>query len=292
MQLETSMKTTDSDVILYETPAPKIARIILNRPKSANAQNTEVLYALNDAFDRAAHDDEISVIILAANGKHFSAGHDLAEPDYKSNIRKYRTVAPICGFGCAGAEGQMAREEEIFLGFSERWRNIPKPTIAAVQGKCIGGGLMLAWPCDIIIASDDATFADPTVSFGVAGHEYFSHVWEVGARKAKEMLFTSDQFTAEEALRLGMVNRVVPRAELDEATLTLARKIAEKPFFALKLAKKAVNASVDAQGRAVAMQNAFHLHQLSHAHNLKQFDMLFDPSALPEATRKAMAKNE
>ncbi len=149
---------------------------------------------------------------------------------------------------------------------------------------------MLAWPCDIIIASDDAVFSDPTVSFGVSGHEYFVHAWGLGARKAKELLFTSDQFSAQEAHRLGMVNQVVPRSELADVALAMAVKIAQKPRFALKLAKKAVNGALDAQGRGVAMQNAFHLHQLSHAHNLKQFDMLLDPSALPEATRRAMGK--
>ncbi|MBN9003556.1 MAG: enoyl-CoA hydratase, partial [Rhizobiales bacterium] len=274
---------------IYDVPEPGIARITLNKPNMANAQDTALLYELNDAFDHAAHDDDIRVIILAANGKHFSAGHDLSETDGHGAMRAHETVAPVCGFGCAGAEAQMAREEEIYLGFSDRWRNIPKPTIAAVQGKCIAGGLMLAWPCDIIIAADDAAFADPTVSFGVCGHEYFTHVWEVGIRKAKEMLFTSDEIKADDALWLGMVNQVVPRAELMDATLAMARKIVVKSRFALKLTKLAVNGVQDAQGRQVALRNAFHLHQLAHTHNLKVFDMLLDPSGLPEATRKAMA---
>jgi enoyl-CoA hydratase len=275
--------------LIYDVPEPAIARITLNKPNMANAQDTALLYELNDAFDHAAHDDDIRVIILAANGKHFSAGHDLSETDGHGAMRTHETVAPVCGFGCAGAEAQMAREEEIYLGFSDRWRNIPKPTIAAVQGKCIAGGLMLAWPCDIIIAADDAAFADPTVSFGVCGHEYFTHVWEVGIRKAKEMLFTSDEIKADDALRLGMVNQVVPRAELMNATLAMARKIAAKSRFALKLTKLAANGVQDAQGRQVALRNAFHLHQLAHTHNLKVFDMLLDPSGLPEATRRAMA---
>jgi len=275
--------------LIYDVPEPGIARITLNKPNMANAQDTALLYELNDAFDHAAHDDDIRVIILAANGKHFSAGHDLSETDGPGTLRKQKTVAPVCGFGCAGAEAPMAREEEIYLGFSDRWRNIPKPTIAAVQGKCIAGGLMLAWPCDIIIAADDAAFADPTVSFGVCGHEYFTHVWEVGIRKAKEMLFTSDEIKADDALRLGMVNQVVPRAELMNATLAMARKIAAKSRFALKLTKLAANGVQDAQGRQVALRNAFHLHQLAHTHNLKVFDMLLDPSGLPEATRKALA---
>ena len=277
------------ETLIYEIPEPHIARIRLNRAERANAQDTKLLYELNAAFDKAAHDDDVRVIILAAEGKHFSAGHDLAEADKDGAMRQHQTVGTMCGFGCAGAEAQMAREEEIYTGFCERWRNIPKPTIAAVQGKCIAGGLMLAWPCDLIIASDDAAFADPTVSLGVCGAEYFTHVWEVGIRKAKEMLFTSDEIKAADALALGMVNKVVPRAELQEAALAMARKIAMKTRFALKLTKLAVNGVQDAQGRAVAMSNAFHLHQLAHTHNLKVHDMPIDPTGLPEATRKAMA---
>lgn len=279
---------TDSTFILYETPEDGIARIVLNRPETANAQDTQFLYELNDAFDRAAQDENIRVIILAANGKHFSSGHDLGETDAQANMHDHDTVGTMCGFTCDGAEAQMSREEEIYVGFSERWRNIPKPTIAAVQGKCIAGGLMLAWPCDLIIATDDASFTDPTVSFGVGGVEYFTHLWEVGARKAKEMLFTSDSLSADDAFRLGMVNKVVPREELEEASLVMARKIATKSRFALKLTKKAINASQDAQGRDLAMQNAFHLHQLAHTHWLKLYDLLLDPTGLPEATQKAM----
>jgi enoyl-CoA hydratase len=280
--------STVESYILYEVRADNIALITLNRPATANAQDTKFLYELNDAFDRAAHDDAIKVIVLASNGKNFSSGHDLRENEYRENVLRYRTVAPLCGFASAGAEGLMAREEEIYLGFCERWRNIPKPTIVAVQGKCIGGGLMLVWPCDIIIAGEDASFADPTLSFGVPGHEFFMHVWELGARKAKEFLFTSGSLTASEAYSLGMVNKVVPPALLLEESLAMAGRIAAKPAFALKLAKKAVNACVDAQGRETAMQNAFHLHQLSHAHNLERFGVPLDPTGLPESTRKAM----
>ncbi|MFT4099522.1 MAG: enoyl-CoA hydratase [Burkholderiaceae bacterium] len=277
------------ETILYDVPEDGIARIRLNRPDRANAQDTQLLYELNDAFDQAARDPDIRVIILAAEGKHFSAGHDLSELDSAGAMKRFRTVGPICGFGCAGAEAQMSREEEIYLGFSERWRNIPKPTIAAVQGKCIAGGLMLAWPCDLIVASDDAAFADPVVSFGIGGIEWFHHLQEVGARKAKEMLFTSDAVSAAEALALGMVNKVVPRDQLEQATMEMARKIAAKSRFALKLTKLAINGAQDAGGRELAMKNAFHLHQLAHTHNLKVFGMLMDPTGLPEATRKAMA---
>lgn len=228
--------------LVYETPAPHVARIVLNRPETRNAQDTRLLYELNDAFDTAAQDDDVKVIVLAANGPHFSAGHDLREQNKYENMREFRTVGTWCGFTCAGAEAQMAREREIYLGFCERWRNIPKPTIAAVHGKCVAGGLMLIWPCDIIIASDDAEFCDPVVSFGIGGVEFFAHPWELGPRKAKEMLFTSDWLSAEEARQLGMVNQIVPRDRLADAALAMAAKITKKSLFALKLTKEAVNA--------------------------------------------------
>lgn len=252
--------------IRYEEPETGIVRIVLARPETRNSQDTALLYELNDAFDRAAQNDSVKVIILAADGPHFSSGHDLRER-LDGAMDGYSTVGTWCGFGCAGAEAQMAREKEIYLGFSERWRNIPKPTIAEVQGKVIAGGLMLVWPCDIVIAAENALFVDNTVAMGVAGAEFFNHPYEVGVRKAKEMLFTSDSLSAAEAHRLGMVNHVVPLDDLPDFTMALARRIAEQPLFALKLAKESVNAAQDNQGRVNAMQTSFAAHQLCHAHN-------------------------
>lgn len=277
---------TEFQTLLYETPAPHIARIVLNRPDTRNAQDTRLLYELNDAFNKAAHDDSVKVIILAANGPHFSSGHDLRERDAQAVMKEFPTVGTWCGFECAGAEAQMAREKEIYIGFSERWRNIPKPTIAEVQGKCIAGGLMLVWPCDIIVAADDAAFLDNTVAMGVGGAEFFNHPWELGVRKAKELLFTADWLSAQEAEKLGMVNHVVPRGTLTSFTLALAEKIATKPLFALKLAKEAVNAAQDAQGRSSAMQTAFALHQLAHSHNMQVHGMLIDPSGISPAVKR------
>ncbi|TXL71434.1 enoyl-CoA hydratase [Vineibacter terrae] len=285
------MTATDSP-ILYETPAPHVARLVLNRPDTRNAQDTAFLYAFNDALDRAAQDDEIKVIIVAANGPHFSSGHDLRESDGHGNMRKHRTVETWSGFGKPGAEAQFAREKEIYIGFCERWRNIPKPTIAAVQGKVIAGGLMLMWPCDIVIASEDAQFLDQTVAMGVGGAEFFMHPWELGVRKAKEFLFTADWLDAKDAHRLGMVNHVVPRPELDAFTLAMAERIAKKPLFALKLVKEAVNTAQDAQGRRQAMQTAFALHHLAHAHNALVHGTLVDPTGLmgPMQTKANAAK--
>jgi enoyl-CoA hydratase len=271
------MTLRDFETIVYERPAEKIARIVLNRPEARNAQSMRMLYELNDAFDIAAQDDSVSVIILAANGPHFSAGHDLREHDAVKVVTDRRRIGTWCGFGCAGAESQMAVEKEMYIGLSERWRNLPKPTIAAVQGKVIAGGLMLVWPCDLIVAADDALFQDNTVSMGVSGAEFFNHPFEVGVRKAKEMLFTSDFLTAADVHRLGMVNHVVRLDELESFTLQLASRIAEKPLFALKLAKEAVNIAQDNQGRVNAMQTSFAYHQLCHSHNQQVHGMIIDP---------------
>ncbi|MGA1362206.1 MAG: enoyl-CoA hydratase [Ilumatobacteraceae bacterium] len=264
-----------SDHIRYETPADRIARIVLNRPDKRNAQNGELLYALDDAFSRAAADDSVAVVILAAEGPDFSSGHDLSSP---IAVDAEGPRGCCGGFGLPGIEGWWATEREIFVGLCERWRNIPKPTIAQVQGRVIAGGLMLVWPCDLVVASDDATFSDPVVAFGVNGVEYFRHPFEVGSRRAKEWLFTGDDITAAEAHAIGMVNRVVPSAELAAATLELAQRIAQRPSMGLRLAKQAVNQAEDRMGITDSMWTAHSLHVLGHAHNLHTHGILVDPS--------------
>lgn len=281
--------TAAFETILYDSPAPRVVRITLNRPDVRNAQNTKLLYELNAAFDKAAQDNGVHVIILAASGPHFSSGHDLAEIGSGAahdNVQAEETVGTWCGFGCAGAEAQMAYEREVYFGLSERWRNLPKPTIAQVQGKVITGGLMLVWPCDLIIAADDASFQDTAVDLGVCGVEFFNHPYELGTRKAKEFLFRSHVLTAQDAFAAGMVNHVVPRDRLEAFTLEIAQDIARKPLFALKLAKEAVNAAQDAAGRGTVMQSAFGHHQLTHAHNMLVHGMLMDPTNLAPRKEK------
>jgi enoyl-CoA hydratase len=156
---------------------------------------------------------------------------------------------------------------EVYLGMCRRWREMPKPAIAMVQGACIAGGLMLAWSCDLIIAAQDAFFADPVVRMGIPGVEYFAHPWVLGPRFAKEALFTGNRFGAQRAYELGMVNRVVPRAELAETTFALAGQIATMPPFGLALAKRAVNQCEDLMGLRPGMDAVFGLHHLAHAHN-------------------------
>ncbi len=253
---------TEFATIKYSGPENGVARIVLNRPEKRNAQTMELLSELNSAFDLAAHDDDVKVIVLAGEGPDFSSGH---AGTGNLDMKNYKPVGTWSGFGAPGQEGHWAVEEEFFLGFCWRWRNIPKPTIAEVQGWVIAGGLMLMWPCDIIIAAEDAKFTDPVVAFGVNAVEYFAHPWEMGVRKAKEMLFTGDVILAEEALRLGMVNHVVPLDELTSFTTAMAEKIATRPAVGLKLAKQSVNQTQDAQGMWTALQSAMSLQQLGHS---------------------------
>ena len=220
--------------IRFEGIEDGVARIVLARPEKRNAQNKSMLYELNDALDMASHDDDCKVIVLAADGPDFSSGHDMKDREPLT----HKPVGTWGGFGQPGVEGHWAFEEELYLGLCWRWRNIPKPTMVEVQGRVIAGGLMLVWPFDIIVASDDARFSDPVVAFGVNGVEYFGHPWEVGVRKAKEMLFTGEALTAEECKTLGMVNHVVSREELTEFTMKMAKHIARQPMVGLKLAKQ------------------------------------------------------
>ena len=274
--------------LLYEKPEANIARVVLNRPQARNAQDTRMLYELNDALDFAAQDDEIKVIVVAANGPHFSSGHDLREKAPRETQKEFKTVTTWGGFDGDGAEAQFAREQEIYLGFCERWRNLPKPTMVEVQGRVIAGGVMLVWPFDIVIASEDATFQDNTVAMGICGAEFFNHPYELGVRKAKEMLFTSDEVSAADALRLGAVNHVVPREELESFTLAMARRIAAKNLFSLKITKMAVNAAEDNAGRASTNQTAFALHHMLHTHFKLTSGLPIDPEFMASfASRKA-----
>lgn len=277
---------SEYETLLWEQPDDSIARIVMHRPEARNAQNLQMTYDLHAAFDRAVQDDAIRVIILAGSDPHFSAGHDLRDKGDKALGRDFTARSTWGGFGQPAAHARFAREEEIYLQATRRWRNLSKPTIAEVQGRCLAGGLMLAWACDLIVASTDAEFCDPVVAMGVCGVEWFAHPWELGARKAKELLWTADSWSAAEAHRLGMVNHVVPRAELSGFVLDLARKITAKPPFAVAMTKKAINGALDIQGQDRAIEHAFGLHQLCHANNMMQFGSGVDPSGLHPSLRR------
>jgi enoyl-CoA hydratase len=273
-----------TDPVLYET-LEATAIVTMNRPQVRNAQNAKMTHALDEAFVRAMNDDAVKVVVLAGAGPHFSAGHDIGTPErdiHRSFPRKATTWWEH--EDKAGAEAIFVRESELYLGMCRRWRDLPKPTIAMVQGACVAGGLMLAWVCDLVMASDDAFFADPVVRMGIPGVEYFAHPFAMPARVAKEMLFLGERMPAERAYQVGMVNRVVPRERLRKETLAVAKRIAEMPRFALALAKKAVNQAEDRMGLRDSTDAAFALHHVAHAHNT-----LTTPDHLAGEDAKSMA---
>ncbi|MBI2913462.1 MAG: enoyl-CoA hydratase [Chloroflexi bacterium] len=234
-----------------------VAVITTNRPHVLNAQSRLMIEEITAAFDQAAADAGVRVIVVAGAGDHFSSGHDLGSQEELAD-REVR-----------GRPSDLPEAYEnafrLYLDATLRWRDVPKPTIAQVQGYCIMGGLMLASACDLIVASEDAKFADRAVRWGGAHVQYASLPWEVGPRKAKEYLFTGDWITAPEALRLGLVNRVVPRERLEEETMALAGRIAVQDPFALRLAKLSVNQAADLMGQRNALVAAFQNYMLAAA---------------------------
>ncbi|MVW89168.1 enoyl-CoA hydratase [Pseudomonas sp. PB101] len=278
-----------AEVVLYEVRGA-VALVTMNRPEFHNAQNSQMTYALDAAFRRACDDDEVKVIVLRGAGKHFSAGHDIGTPGRDVDKTFDRASLWYDHVNKPGGEFLYAREQEVYLGMCRRWREMPKPTIAMVQGACIAGGLMLAWVCDLIVASEDAYFADPVVRMGIPGVEYFAHVHELNPRIAKEFLFLGERMPAPRAYQMGMLNRVVARDELEQQTLDIAGRIAQMPRLGLQLSKQAVNNAEDLMGKRATMDMVFGLHHFAHAHNeLVSGDRLggYDAKAMASSQRKS-----
>lgn len=264
----------DTSPVAYATDdAGSIAYVTLNRPEYRNAQNSVMTYSLDAAFRRAVDDAAVKVIVLRANGKHFSAGHDIGTPERDFDTY-YDNAATLYWDHTArsGGDQRLARETEVYVGMCRRWREIPKPVIAQVHGACIAGGLMLAWIADFIVASDDAFFSDPVVRMGIPGVEYFAHAFVLGPRRAKEILFTGERFTAGQAADWGMVNHVVPREELAAKVDGIATSIAEMPQLGLALTKRAVNICEDQMGLRTSMDSVFGWHHFAHSANAEAAD--------------------
>lgn len=228
-----------------------VLRIALARESARNAQSMLMLDELNVALDQARQNSAVRVVVLTSRGKHFSAGHDLKEAQ---RSRAQFTV-----------EERWAYEEERYYDLSLKLWDFPKPTICEVRGGCVAAGFMVANMCDLIVASEDAFFSDPVVqTLSTAAVEVLIHPWAMGLRKAKEFLFTGESMSAAEAYRIGMVNRLVSNDELVAKTMELAERIAKAQPFALKIIKKSLNRTYDAQGFRTALSAHFDTHQLSH----------------------------
>lgn len=234
----------------YRLDGP-VATILHARPQARNAESKRLLDELDAALAEAVADERVRVIVIGGQGDHFSAGHDLKEAERE---RQDFTV-----------EQRWEYEQRRYFDYALRIWDCPKPTIARVQGACIAGGFMVANMCDLIVAAEDAFFADPVArSLSAAAVEVLVHPWAMGLRRAKEFLYTGERMSASEAHAIGMVNRILPRAELDAGTQALAEKIAEAPPFALRLVKRSLNRTADMQGFRTALASHFDTHQLSH----------------------------
>ena len=231
-----------------------IGRISLNRPGKHNAKNLAMIEALHEAVMAAEADADVRVIVISGEGPSFSSGHDVTEIDHN----------PAIGAMYDTPEARLATERRMYLDKSLAIRNAAKPTSAQVHGHCIAAGMMTAVRCDLIVASDDARFGMPVLARYAAVGEILFEVWEIGARRAKEFLFTGEIISAERAMELGFVNRVVPRAELEEEVRALALKIANQPPVSLQLTKASINRTLDMMGQRNAFEYHFMAHVFSH----------------------------
>ena len=265
-RVDADIQYEEMEPVLYEE-VDHVAYITLNRPEVHNAQNSQMLYALDDAFSQAVDEDSVKCIVLRSGGKHFSQGHDIGTPGRDFEKPAERRLMWYDHTNKPGAEKAYAREHEIYLGMCKRWRQIPKPTICQVHRGCIAGGLMLAWICDLIVASDDAFFQDPVLAMGFPGVEYFAHVHELNVRLAKEFLFLGDRMTAQRAYEIGMINRVVARDQLEEEVTAIASRIVQQPRLGLQLTKQACNHIEDLQGKSTGIDAVFGMHHFAHAQN-------------------------
>jgi enoyl-CoA hydratase len=231
-----SESTAPEPVLLVEDIGP-VRRLTMNRGGALNALNAELIDAMSNAVRAAGDDEGVRVVILRGAGRAFCAGYDLTED-------------------AEGGEHDAQHWHEELAASTERmleFTDCPKPTIAQVHSYCLAGGTDLMLACDLAVVGDDAKFGYVDIRFG-SGVVSMLLPWVVGVRAAKELLFTGeDRVSAEEALRIGMVNRVVPADRLDDATLELANQIAKNEPFVIQTTKRAVNRAWDVAGFRAAM---------------------------------------
>jgi len=273
---------SDYQFVSYESlDDGQIVRIMLNRPEARNAQNRGMLVELHEAFLRAEADDEVRVVIFGGAGPMFTSGHDMGSKVSMEELQNHQSWKENGGTR-QGAERLMLQEWHHFFENTRRWRNLRKITVAQVHGPVYAAGLMLMWACDLIVAAEDTVFADVVgTRLGMCGVEYFAHPWELGPRKAKELLLTGDSLSVDEAHQMGMVSKVFPSDELSERTLEFARRIAQQPTMSALLIKESVNQSVDNMGFYNALNACFTLHELNHSHWAQVHDNGY-PIALEE----------
>src|SRR5215469_14388425 len=223
--------------ILYTADGP-IGVVTLNRPQYRNAQGYRMLDEIDAAFDLARADEDVRVVLVTGAGGVFSTGHDLGTPEgmeYRRNLGAKPGIQTYDQF------------KKYNLDLLLKWRNFPKPTVAMVEGYCIYAGWMLAAAMDVVFAAETAEFLGGFV-------EYNTIPWDIGVRRAKELVFESRFISAAEAAGYGLVNRVLPAAELERETFAWARRVAENSPEVLRNTKLQMNRAQDAQGFTNAVE--------------------------------------
>ncbi|MDF3309821.1 enoyl-CoA hydratase/isomerase family protein [Rhodococcus koreensis] len=259
-----------SDVVLYETNGP-IATITLNRPDKLNALSTEVVLELDKRVAEAGADDSIKVVLIAANGRAFSAGFDMND-EIEDGTDTPLEWLPV-----------LRRDVDVTM----RVWSCPKPTIAVVQGYCLAGACEIAMACDIIVAAEDAKFGEPEIQYG-SGPVTLLMPFILGQKKTNELLFTGDKINAEEALSLGLINKIVPLEELETAARELALRIAPTPLPILQLTKQALNRAYEAKGLRTAVNANIDISALINGANTPE-QQAFDQVAAEKGLKAALA---
>jgi enoyl-CoA hydratase/carnithine racemase len=244
----------DQATVLVEDRGP-VRWVTLNRPAARNAQNEEMLIELARAFSDTHDTPEIRVLVLAGAGETFSSGHDIKEaafnPRYRANIE---TV-----------EGRFRQERDLFVRPIELLQTLPIATVCRVQGHCMAASLMLIGACDLVVAGDDARFSSGvTKAMGAADVEVPWVYWALGERRAKQLTWLSETLDAQDALRLGLVNWVVPGAELDDKVYSIVDELLNVPAEAISLSKLSMRFMENRRGRMDTEAYHFLGHQLSH----------------------------
>ena len=227
----------------------KVARVIMNRPRFLNAQSYLMLEEMDAAFSAAMKDPACGSVVLSGAGRAFSVGHDIGTEEDLAYRKEH-------GYGVSGDMDLFRWFEDmrkLFVDFTINWRNLPKPTIAMIHGYCIFGGWMVAAAMDVVFSAEDAQFLPGFV-------EYFSVPWDLGPRRAKEILLEHRFMTAHEAYHYGFVNRIFPALELEKEALAYADRLADNyladPSW-MRLTKFSINHMEDATGFTAEIATAY-----------------------------------
>jgi enoyl-CoA hydratase len=265
-----SEASAGTQVLLVEDIGP-VRRLTMNRPEALNALSGDLIEAMSEALRAAAADDSVRVLILRGAGRAFCSGYDLNEDASGGSTDSVHWYE------------ELKRSADRMLEFFD----LAKPMIAQVHSYCLAGGCDLMMVCDLCVCSEDAKFGEPEIRFG-SGVVTMVMPWILGARKAKELLFTGeDRIDAAEALRIGLVNKVVPADQLDAATLALAEEIAKNDPFAVAMQKKAINRVWELQGFREAIAANVEIDALIEAADLPEREE-FRKITLEQGLKKAI----